>query len=283
MPKRKEEVPIAEVIRRKKKSIPVVSSYKGDDHDDNAKGNHLDDIDEEIKRLEAELADTSDSSSDSHSDDDDFSTEHISVPSSSGHRQSQASLNVNESSSFPSSGSGVLMLSKCADDIIQRLPDEMLPSCKSRKLKIDSSSSELKESKIPKTTPREIGVSDGLRKAVEEVLSGYVARSSERIPFYCRVCAKTMDNEDEFRAHKNTDFHKVAVQVEKKKTYCKLCRKQLTSIVQLQEHLKSKPHKERMEYVKAHGRNPKRDIHGSRTGKGQDHKQQSHKDSRQWC
>jgi len=31
--------------------------------------------------------------------------------------------------------------------------------------------------------------STGLRDAVKELLDGYVARSSQKISFYCRVCA----------------------------------------------------------------------------------------------
>jgi len=270
MPKLKEDVPIAEVIRRRKKS-GIVSMHKRDDP--------VVDIDEEIKRLEAELADTSDSDSDSDSDDDDLSSGSESVKRYSS--QQASSVKIKDSSS--STSGGVLVLSTCAEDTINPLPEELLPKCKSKKLKIDSISSEIKESKQPNTrSPGAGGVNDGLRKAVEEVLSGYVARSSERIPFYCRVCAKTMANEEEFRAHKSTEFHKIAVQVEKKKTFCKVCRKQLTSIVQLQEQIKSKPHKERMEYVKAHGRNPKGKINDHGAARGEGYKR-SDKDSRQWC
>ena len=42
------------------------------------------------------------------------------------------------------------------------------------------------------------GFSDGLRDAVQEVLSGYVARSSEKIPFYCRVCLHQSENQEDF-------------------------------------------------------------------------------------
>jgi hypothetical protein len=266
MPKLKEDVPIAEVIRRRKKS-GIVSMHKRDDP--------VEDIDEEIKRLEAELADTSDSDSD---DDDDLSSGSESVQRFSSQQTSYVKIKGTSSSTT----GGVLALSTCAEDTINPLPEDLLPKCKSKKLKIDSIGSDFKELKQPNTTLGAGGVNDGLRKAVEEVLSGYVARSSERIPFYCRVCAKTMANEEEFRAHKSTEFHKIAVQVEKKKTFCKVCRKQLTSIVQLQEHIKSKPHKERMEYVKAHGRNPKGKINDHGAARGEGYKR-SDKDSRQWC
>ena len=56
------------------------------------------------------------------------------------------------------------------------------------------------------------GFSDGLRDAVQEVLSGYVARSSEKIPFYCRVCLHQSENQEDFTVHKTTDFHKALSQ-----------------------------------------------------------------------
>ena len=84
---------------------------------------------------------------------------------------------------------------------------------------------------------------------MKEVLSGYTARSSEKIPYYCRFCSKQYNNEVEFFEHKNTEFHIAAVAVERKATYCRLCRIQLTSPVQMKEHLKSKPHKERLHKV----------------------------------
>ena len=89
--------------------------------------------------------------------------------------------------------------------------------------------------------------SSGLKQAVQEVLAGYKARSSERLPFYCRVCAKQYDNETEFFNHKETEFHRVAVETERKASYCRLCRKQLTSPEQMKEHLASRPHKERLQ------------------------------------
>ena len=110
--------------------------------------------------------------------------------------------------------------------------------------------------------------SDGLRQAVLEVLQGYVPRSSEKLPFYCRVCSHQSTSEEEFLEHKQTAFHKTAVQVERKNTYCKLCRKQLTSIVQMQEHLKSGPHRERLDFVQARQRGGTGDMRGRRYNNG---------------
>ena len=76
---------------------------------------------------------------------------------------------------------GAICLSECASDFIAPLPKTVLPTNKRKKLKIDSEEDGSNENGSG-------GFSDGLRDAVKEVLSGYVARSSEKIPFYCRVC-----------------------------------------------------------------------------------------------
>ena len=54
----------------------------------------------------------------------------------------------------------------------------------------------------------------------------------------------------EFQQHKQTEFHKVAVQAERKASKCNLCRKQFTSVIQLREHLASRPHRQRMDRMK---------------------------------
>lgn len=48
-----------------------------------------------------------------------------------------------------------------------------------------SNSRKLKRTKVAREKPE---TSPGLAKVVEELLSNYEARSSERVPFYCRVC-----------------------------------------------------------------------------------------------
>jgi hypothetical protein len=185
-----------------------------------------DDIDDEIRRLEAELEGSSSSSSSDDDDDDDTDGED------------------NESSGNKGSSAAVLSLSAMKDERIEALPASHLPSNKKRTMKIDRGSEEKQPSK-------KLKVSSGLEVAVREVLAGYVARSSEKIPFYCRHCAKQYANEPEFKEHRETDFHKKAVEIERKATYCKLCRKQLTSPAQMKEHLTSRPHKQHLDKVRA--------------------------------
>jgi hypothetical protein len=98
---------------------------------------------------------------------------------------------------------------------------------------------------------RALFANEGLAETIKEVLDGYVARSAERLPFYCRVCAKQYNNENEFLDHRQTDVHQTAAELDRKASFCKLCRKQFTSPMQMKEHLTSRPHKERLEKVKS--------------------------------
>lgn len=241
------------------------------------------DIDEEIRQLEAELDDGSDSDSDSDSEDDSDSDGDERIQTHQG-RQTQIRFGkdtilnphdvVEKKPNENNSDQGVICISECATETIAPLPQTALPSSKRKKLKIDvESDKRKKESKKRKLTQtdgnQESAVNEGLRDAVKEVLSGYVARSSEKIPFYCRVCSRQSENEEDFQAHKRLDFHKTAVQVEKKATYCKLCRKQLTSPVQMKEHLDSRPHREKMDEVKAQQRGwPMNGFRADRGGRG---------------
>lgn len=179
------------------------------------------DIDDEIRRLEQEL-EASDSSDDSDLD----------------------SLDPEEGQ--------VLSLSKFADDRVEKLPGQYLPepgryNPSKDGMKVQAAKrkgrASVRESEDAKR-------SSGLKQAVQEVLAGYKARSWERLPFYCRVCAKQYDNETEFFNHKETEFHRVAVETERKASYCRLCRKQLTSPEQMKEHLASRPHKDRLQKMK---------------------------------
>ncbi len=272
------------------------------------------DIDVEIKRLEAELAqeddDDEDSSSSDEEDDGDDGDDHIEnhqflmkrekdeISRPNNTRKKKISFGVStvlnpeamnmdnvddDRPTLPSSENVVICVSKCAAEAIRPLPASSLPKCKSKKLKVDFEiDGEQKDESLQKNRKRKrskdsssnskknhhdsenVTMNDGLRQAVMEVLDGYKARSSERIPFYCRVCAHQSANEEEFTAHKRSEFHKAAVQIERKKTYCKLCRKQLTSIVQMQEHLNSKPHKERLAFVQARQRGERVDFRGGR-------------------
>jgi hypothetical protein len=200
-----------------------------------------DDIDDEIRRLEAELEGGSDSSSSSNDDTD----------------------GDDDSSGNADSGPAVLSLSTVKDERIEALPASYLPTNKKRTMKIDNMNSEQKE-----PSAKKIKVSSGLEVAVKELLAGYVARSSEKIPFYCRVCAKQYPDEPEFMQHKRTEFHKTAVEMERRATYCKLCRKQLTSPAQMKEHLTSRPHKAHLDKVRSNQRQATQGRGGNAQGRG---------------
>jgi len=199
------------------------------------------DLDDEIKRLEMELNQASDESSDEESSKD-------------GEDENPA----------------VLSLSAYADDRIEHLPETCLPEPG----KYHSRAKPGSFSKKTGTTKKsgEQSKKDGLKEAVQEVLNGYRARSSERLPFYCRFCSKQYSNETEFFDHKNSDFHKTAVAMERKATYCRLCRKQLTSPEQMKEHLLSRPHKERLQTVRIRQRS---DANGSQSERGRSARQWS--------
>jgi hypothetical protein len=185
------------------------------------------DLDDEIRRLEMELEQ---SSSGSSADDDDGDEDE-------------------DEDDEPA----VLSLSQFANDRIEHLPGSALPE--PGKYDPLQRPRKKKNSKESKNAMREVQKkTDGLREAVQEVLAGYKPRSSEKLPFYCRFCAKQYNSEDEFLEHKQTEFHQTAVAMEKKATYCRLCQKQLTSPPQMREHLASRPHKERLHTVQTRQR-----------------------------
>jgi hypothetical protein len=92
--------------------------------------------------------------------------------------------------------------------------------------------------------------SSGLEATVRELLRNYEPASLEKRPFYCRVCKFQGQTTDELDAHRLSDFHQVATDMERKMSFCKLCRKQFTSPDQLKEHLSGKGHTERLERMK---------------------------------
>ena len=208
-----EYVPFAELMRRKKlkkETDSKVTSLENTDIN----------IDDEIKRLEAELA--TDQSSDDD-EDDDYTSDKM---------------------------TGIISLSIVASERIPSLPQSALPLLqKSKRLKVDRNMDG--EDRPQKRAREKANVSNGLKETVREMLGNYVPRSSQRLPFYCRVCSQQLSNYEEFRDHKKTEFHKVAVQEEQKASFCRLCRKQFTSPAQLKEHLKARPHKEKLAYEKA--------------------------------
>lgn len=242
----KESLTASEILRRKvqrKRSSSSSSneSVVGEEPNNGGGG----DIDDKIRRLEEELAKESDSDSDDSDDDASLSSSSAGKDGGKDGGKTDSRTGGRDIKQNKQEG-GVLSLSTLEKDRIESLPSHLLPSNKKRSLKIDA--------KTEKKVPKKEKVDSGLESAVKEVLNGYVARSSERLPFYCRVCQKQYNNEQEFFGHKQTDFHKTAVEMERKASFCKLCKKQLTSPEQLKEHLNSRPHKERLE--RARSRNP---------------------------
>ncbi|KAL7546210.1 hypothetical protein ACHAWF_009550 [Thalassiosira exigua] len=242
-------VPIAQRMKR--------SRHRSNDDEDPSKEVELKgaDLDDEIRRLEAELAadsDGSDNSGDDH-DESDEETE----------RKSSISFGANTVHEIeqhnPQDDSGVICLSELAHERIEPLPGSALPQNKRRTLRgVDSGGGDDDRPKKKKKRKRKDSeeepqhdVGEGLKDAVRDLLANYVRPSDiHRPPLYCRVCQHQSTSQEEFEAHRASDFHLAAVKEEKKRTYCGLCRKQLTSVVQMEEHLKSRPHRERMDYVK---------------------------------
>ena len=253
-------LPFAEILRRRAATHSVESPASKTEETQKV------DVDDEIRRLEAELAAdesdaVSDDGSESMQEDDDkvVSFGETTVTEIEG-RHAETNTAVD--------GPVVVCLSSVAEERIAPLPANCLPQNKKRTIKgIDDDGQKPKKQK-------KSNVSNGLQEAVKEVLSGYVARSSERLPFYCRVCSKQYTNEQEFFDHRRTDFHKAAVEMERKASFCKLCRRQFTSPVQLKEHISSRPHKERLENARFRQRG------GQTRDRRDDFQGQSR---RQWC
>ena len=232
-------VTVAELIRQRsnkkvetEEDVPVCSTEKN-----NINIQQEDDIMDAISKLEAKLKDF-------ESDDEESSECSSGYDDRNGQQES------------------VLCLSTTLkDEQIECLPDALLPKTKKRKLKgidveIDKTGMKSSKKKTTKNNnPSDISeVSEEVKTAVKKILGNYKPRSAERLPFYCRFCAMQCNSESEFFAHKDTVFHKAAIEMESKASYCKLCRKQLTSPAQLKEHLQSKPHKQRLDVMKSRQR-----------------------------
>lgn len=223
--------PTSNLIRMPVTAADIFRSKRGRASID--KNNHIGErtnVDEEIQRLEADLQQSIGSSDDS----DDTENDEL-----YGDQRNSAE------------SSQILNLSKLKNERIDRLSAQNLPSNSKRTLKIDRKGQQ--NSKKLKGGPQQQEPS-GLEAAVKEVLDGYVPRSAEKLPFYCRYCSKQLGDKEEWTSHQYTEFHKKAVAMERKRTYCKLCRKQLTSIVQMNEHLKSRPHRQELERRKGQQR-----------------------------
>lgn len=272
-----EPLPFAELMRKRAGESSKTDDKEKSGDDDNRSEDVGEDIDDEIRRLEAELAADSDDDDDDSSeysggsddestpDDDDELGGKSKRKISFGPSTEYTDHRMNDSDKVVPSEGGVIR-SNLESERIVPLPKSALPQMKRRKLKgidADVDDDGEKKNKRKSSNKDDKDVNEGLREAVKEVLSGYEARSHERIPFYCRVCSVQSKDMESFLAHKNTDFHNAAVKAERKATYCQACRKQFTSPVQMEEHLNSKPHHERMIYLRS--RNQGR---GGRGGRG---------------
>ena len=266
-------VPIAQRIRQTTQQVKQSDTNNQDQK-------QAVDLDEEIRRLEAELAQSSDDNDEDESDDYDDASD------------SDGSDDIrNSSSSTAPQNNGIICLSSVADERIAPLPHAALPQNKRRTLKNidsvgDSSGQDATKKKSKKRKKSSQGeekeehtISEGLKDAVNELLQNYVPSSHLKKPFYCRVCQHQSESEEDFLSHKQSEFHRGAVQQERKRTYCKLCRKQLTSIVQMEEHLKSRPHREKMDFVKS-----KQNGVGGRGGfRNQGGRHGRDASGKQWC
>jgi hypothetical protein len=273
-------VPIAQRIRQTTQQVKQSSDTNNQDIGSNNPKQAVD-LDEEIRRLEAELAQSSDDNDDEDESDD------YDDASDNG-----CSDDIrNSSSSTAPQDNGIICLSSVADERIAPLPHAALPQNKRRTLKnIDSvgdssgqNATKRKSKKRKKSSQgekeEEHTISEGLKDAVNELLQNYVPSSHLKKPFYCRVCQHQSESEADFLSHKQSEFHRGAVQQERKRTYCKLCRKQLTSIVQMEEHLKSRPHREKMDFVKS-----KQNGGGGRGGfRNQGGRHGRDASGKQWC
>lgn len=143
------------------------------------------------------------------------------------------------------------------EERIKPLPAQYLPAARCN----TSNASEEKDGKTRKRkirfaeepTPEQVAIS-GMEKTVREMLSHYEPVSQDRKPFYCRVCSHQASSLEDFEAHKKTEFHAVAVRLERSRSYCKHCEKQFTSPDQLRGHVEGKAHKERVARMAARKR-----------------------------
>ena len=279
-------VPIAQRMRKTSQNVDDAGVRCGE--------SNTVDLDEEIRRLEEELAaETTDSDNEDGDNDDD--DEDI------GEQREDGAESRNMDCKRTESQDGIICLSNLANDRIEPLPQHALPQSKRRQLKgVDSAtcsklakgSNEPKKRKRPNSSDQneqQLVVSNGLKHAVQELLQNYVRPSQlDRPPFYCRICQHQSKSQSDFDNHRASEFHKVAVIEEKKSTYCKLCRKQLTSVVQMEEHLKSRTHRDRMAFVKGKQQGSIGSIGGvdrvvGRGGRGFQNQGKSDQSGRQWC
>ena len=244
------------------------------------------DLDEEIRRLEAELAVDSESDDES-SEGTSYEVENRKV---SFGKTSTRIFTKDEDENTPNlppdiDSSGVICLSQVANERIEPLPAAAMPKIARNNTGFDSE----KRSKKRKREREEHTINEGLKHAVEDLLNNYKTRSEvEQTPWYCRVCQHQAEGEADFIAHRQSELHKAALKEHQKKTYCRMCRKQMTSVIQFQEHLSSRPHRDMLarkrNQQQGRGRDDRRTLPGrgwSRDGKQVGRGNRANK--RQWC
>ena len=192
----------------------------------------INDIDDEIQRLERDLQQGSDDDEDS---DDDSENE----------------------DGVKNTVTMILSISESKQNPIEKLPTHCLPpSLTLNKLKSKAGSK--KRSRNEDTNDTNGGTNNnnisgaGLKKAVQELIQNYQGRNStERIPYFCRYCQHQATDYNDFQHHQTIPSHIQNVTLHNKASYCKLCSKQFNSPIQLQEHLQSKPHHDKLQYLQS--------------------------------
>ena len=191
--------------------------------------------DDEIARLEAELAEDDESSDDGSSsggDDDDEDEDDVAP-------------------AVVADG----VLASLREERIAPLPSHLLPqvSEKKRAAADRAAGGGAAAAKRPRHGP-EAAFAAAAPAVVAEArkLVAAAARSEKvKLPFACRLCAFKGPSLEAFDAHRETELHKVATKVWKDESYCKMCRSQCTSPNELEIHLKSKKHLERLAELRA--------------------------------
>ena len=229
-------VPIAQRMRKQSFDDALISEKIVESKKELSKPHQVD-LDEEIRRLEAELA------ADSASDEDAVSCD-VSYQDSDKNVQNSAHTSAKDDESVSSnlqSNEGMICFSKSANERIEPLPASAMPQIARKTI----TGQDKKLSKKRKHDKKEHTINKGLKSAVDDLLSNYKSRSEvEQTPWYCRVCQHQSSDEAEFLDHRASELHKMATKEHQRKTYCRMCRKQMTSVIQFQEHLNSRPHRD---------------------------------------
>lgn len=196
-------------------------------------------IEEQIAQLEQELNDDSDQEdiADSSSD------------SSPSDRDGNKEFDNADGLLVESDG---VITSLRPEERIQPLPRALLPasSCKfSDKASKNKDYAKPKRFRIADALA-DASVASGLERTIAEQLRHYEPASWDKKAFYCRICKYQGNTVEELEAHKATESHVLAYELERKLSSCSLCKKEFTSPDQLQEHIKGRMHKEKLEKVR---------------------------------